>query len=251
MDSPGDSDELSLSWAPLSVVQLVANLGYRFKTPSLLVEALTHKSYANEHPREGGRHNERLEFLGDAVLELVVRDRLLRDHPGADEGRLSKIRSTIVNAHNLARTSARLGVAAALRVGAGEEKTGGRDKDSILADAMEAIIGAIFLDGGLIAADESAGRWLEDSLKAAGDVPGRRDYKSELQELTMRRLKAVPHYRIVEDRGPGREDRFEVELVLEDAVLSSSHGRNKKEASQRAAASAMSLLEQRWAQDKR
>jgi ribonuclease-3 len=230
-----------------SVVQLVAHLGYRFKKPALLVEALTHRSYSNEHPAENAPHNERLEFLGDAVLELVVRDRLLRDHPDAAEGRLSKIRSTLVNEGNLADVARQMGVAAALRLGVGEERSGGRTKDSILSDAMEAIIGGIFLDGGITAADEAVGRFLEESLRDAGQQGGRRDYKSELQELTMRRLKVVPTYRISDDRGPGREDRFEVELMVEERVLTSSHGRNKKEASQRAAAAALSILEQQWA----
>ncbi|MEW5848775.1 MAG: ribonuclease III [Myxococcota bacterium] len=230
-----------------SVVALVAALGHQFKDPVLLAEALTHPSYAFENPREAPRHNQRLEFLGDAVLELIIRDRLLRAHPAAGEGVLSKMRNAIVNEAMLAETAVRLGVANALRLGAGEEKTGGRQKPRILADAVEAILGAIFLDGGLSAADAAVGRWFEDALSAAGDRPGRRDYKTELQELVQRHLKQVPSYRIAADRGDGREDRFVVELLVQDKVITSSEGRNKKEATQRAAAAALSILEAQWA----
>jgi ribonuclease-3 len=226
-----------------SVVGLVAALGHPFHDPSLLVEALTHRSFAFENPGAAPRHNERLEFLGDAVLELLVRDRLLRANPAAEEGALCKIRNTIVNEAELAETAARLGVAAAMRLGVGEEKTGGRRKASILADAVEAILGAVFLDGGLAAADAAVGRWFESALTVAGDRPGRRDYKTELQELVQRRTKDIPTYRVVQDRGDGREDRFVVEVLVQGRVVSASEGRNKKEASQRAAAAALSILE--------
>jgi ribonuclease-3 len=229
-----------------SVVKLVASLGYVFKDPAWLVEALTHSSFAHENPKDVPRHNERLEFLGDAVLELVVRDRLLRAHPRLDEGSLSKMRATIVNQTYLAETAQRLGVASAIRLGTGEERSLGRTKPSILAGALEGILGAVFLDGGLTEADAICGRWLEDALAAAGDRPGRRDYKTEFQELVQRRLKDIPRYRVKEDRGDGRDDRFVVEVMVQDRVVSSSHGRNKKEASQRAAAAALSILESQW-----
>ena len=249
MSGANGKSAVRLGNSGMSVVQLLAALGYAFKDPGLLVEALTHRSFAHENPGEAPRHNERLEFLGDAVLELVVRDRLLRAQPRADEGTLSKVRATIVNTDTLAETAVRLGVAQALRLGIGEEKSLGRTKPSILAGALEAILGAVFLDGGLSCADQIAGRWLEEVLGAAGDRPGRRDYKTELQELVQRRLKQVPKYRVAQDRGDGREDRFLVELLVDEKVITSSDGRNKKEASQRAAAAALSILESQWAHD--
>jgi ribonuclease-3 len=230
-----------------SVVQLVANLGYAFKEPSLLVEALTHKSYAYENPREHARHNERLEFLGDAVLELVVRDRLLRAHPTSDEGMLSKARATVVSGQNLAETAERLGVTGAIRLGPNAEKMANRTKKTVQAGAMEALLGAIFLDGGLAAVDVVVGRWLQEALEAAGDRPGRRDYKTELQELVQKHLKDIPTYRVTQDLGEGHEDRFVVELVVAGKVVSGSAGRNKKEAMQRAAAAGLSILEAQWA----
>ncbi|MBI5496976.1 MAG: ribonuclease III [Deltaproteobacteria bacterium] len=232
---------------PAGVVQLVASLGYAFKDPALLVEALTHRSFAHERPSEGARHNERLEFLGDAVLELVVRHRLLRAHPYADEGTLSRIRSTIVNGQQLADTAARLGVADAVRLGPAAEKTGTRARKTVLAGAMEALLGAIYVDGGLAAVDTVVGHWLEDALADAGEGAARRDFKTELQMLVQKHLKEVPTYRTTEDRGEGHEDRFLVELVVEGRVVTAASGRNKKEATQRAAAAGLSILEVQWA----
>jgi ribonuclease-3 len=226
-----------------SVVKLVASLGYAFKDPGLLVEALTHTSYANENPKERASHNERLEFLGDAVLELVVRDRLLRTHPAASEGTLSKQRATVVNGEQLADTAVRLGVAAAIRLGPAAEKSGVRARATVMSGAMEALIGAIFLDGGLQAADGVVGVWFEQALEAAG---GRRDYKTDVQMLVQKHIKQVPTYRVKEDRGDGVEERFVVELVVQDRVITSSSGRSKKEATQRAAAAALSILETQW-----
>lgn len=219
-------------------------LGVAFRDPALLELALSHRSWAFE--AGGAPNNERLEFLGDAVLGLAVTERIYRDHPEEQEGRLAKLRAASVNTRSLASIARPLGIGSVVRLGRGEEQSGGRDKDSILADTTEAIIGAVYLDRGLAAAVELVHRLLGELLV---EVSGRRaslDYKTSLQELTAGRLQTLPVYQ-VEDEGPDHAKRFTALVLVGDEVLGTGDGRSKKQAEQRAAAQAHEVLRRRFA----
>jgi len=214
--------------------ELVQRLGYSFTDPGLLLTALSHSSYVHENP-EAAESNERLEFLGDAVLELVITQHLYHSCPEASEGQLSRARSAVVNEHRLSDHARRLGLGEHLLVGRGEELQGGRDKSSILADALEAVAAAVYLDGGL----EAARDWLigmlgEEAAKSLGRAP-RRDYKTRLQEAVQERLKVTPRYRLVEASGPDHDKTFTVELFIGDKSAARGVGKSKKEAEQDAA----------------
>lgn len=211
---------------------------------ALLEQALTHRSYAFE--AGGLPHNERLEFLGDAVLGVVVTDRIYRMLPEASEGRLAKVRAAAVNTHSLAEVARRLGLGAAVRLGRGEEQSGGRDKDSILADTMEALLGAVYLDQGMDVAAAIVRRLFDDLLC---DIVTRReslDYKTSLQELGAAVLSQVPTYELSEE-GPDHEKRFTAAVALAGEVLGHGYGRSKKEAEQGAAQQAYVTLQRRLA----
>jgi len=221
---------------------LEESLGHRFRDLSLLDRALTHTSRANESL--GGKllDNEPLEFLGDAVLGFVVADLLHRRDPDGDEGVKSKARAHLVSAPSLARRAADLGLPDLLLLGRGEEKTGGRGKTALWADAYEALIAALYLDGGLEAAhrfvrDELA-RELEGNLDTAA-----RDHKSALQEWLQARSSPVPEYVVASEEGPSHRKRFRIQCVVEGKVLSEGQGFSKKEAQQEAARLALEALE--------
>ncbi|MGD9530132.1 MAG: ribonuclease III [Pseudonocardia sp.] len=201
----------------------------------LLVLALTHRSYAYEHG--GLPTNERLEFLGDSVLSIVVTERLYRDHPELPEGQLAKLRASVVNMHALAGVAASLsssGLGAYLYLGRGEELTGGRTKTSILADATEALIGAIYLEHGLETARAVIHRHFATLLRNAPLLGAGLDWKTSLQELTAAQELGVPEYRIAED-GPDHLKTFTATAVVGGRELGSGDGRTKKEAEQKAA----------------
>ena len=214
---------------------LLASLDVRL-SEDLLTLALTHRSYAYENG--GLPTNERLEFLGDSVLSIVVTDRLYRDHPDRPEGQLAKLRSSVVNMHALAGVAATLGgpagLGAYLYLGRGEEMTGGRTKPSILADATEALLGAVYLEHGLETARELVHRLFGTLLRSAPLLGAGLDWKTSLQELTAASELGVPEYRISEE-GPDHLKIFTATAVIAGRDLGSGEGRTKKEAEQKAA----------------
>jgi ribonuclease III len=221
--------------------ELEAIFGHRFERPERLERALTHRSHRQS---DNGSDNERLEFLGDRVLGLVASERLCRAFPEWDSGKLSKGLARLVSANSIHTAAKRLKIGKHLRLGPGEEKTGGREKKRLLADAYEAITGAIYLDGGLDAAEA----FLDRTLLApalAGHVEGleRADHKSALQEWLQQRGLGVAEYRLHKETGPDHLKTFEVEVWLAREKLAASEGRSKKEAEQAAARLAMETLE--------
>lgn len=221
---------------------LEAALGVRFTDRSLLERALTHRSHAFE--AGGLPTNERLEFLGDAVLGLVVTDAIYRSLPDAAEGRLAKIRASAVNTRRLADIARKLGVGAEVRLGRGEEQSGGRDKDSILADTMEALIGAVYLDAGMEAATELVDRLFSALLRELSAWKGSLDFKTSLQELTAAELSTLPIYHLTEE-GPDHAKQFTAAVEIDGDVLGRGRGRSKKEAEQAAAEEAYATLSDR------
>jgi len=206
----------------------------------LVVLALTHRSFAYEHG--GLPTNERLEFLGDAVLGVVITETLYRTHPDLQEGRLAKLRASVVNMHALAGVGRAVGLGAQLRLGRGEELTGGRDKSSIVADAVEAIIGAVYIQHGLEVARGVVLRLFADLLVAAPQLGAGLDWKTSLQELAASRGLGVPEYRVSEE-GPDHAKVFAARVLLSGAARGTGSGRTKKEAEQNAAAAAYTTLQ--------
>lgn len=207
-------------------------LGTRFRSGELLELALTHRSYAFEQEASG--NNERLEFLGDAVLGLIVTDLAYRRLPDLAEGDLAKLRAATVNMATLADVALELGLGEDIRLGRGEEMSGGRQKSSILADATEAVLGALYLDRGLGAVAGVVERLFWPRMEAYVLGQGERDYKTGLQELAARDIGSVPQYR-VRDRGPDHAKEFTATVYLGGEVYGSGTGRSKKEAEQEAA----------------
>ncbi|MDH3308543.1 MAG: ribonuclease III [Acidimicrobiia bacterium] len=218
--------------------RLVAKLGHEFTDPSLLEHALMHRSYAAE--RDGEDDNERLEFLGDAVLQLVVTDHLFANYPSLREGTMAKVRAACVNRDELASIARQVDLGRHIVLGHGEEASGGRAKVSILADAMEAVIAAVYLDGGLGAARQVVLDLWRPLIEARAAEPGKRDYKTRLQEaLAVRGFR--PHYRVTES-GPDHEKEFTAELEIDGRSYGVGTGRSKKEAEQEAASRALDEL---------
>ena len=222
---------------------LEQRIGYRFTDRGLLEHALTHRSRAAEDISGGVLDNESLEFLGDAVLGLVVADALFRRYPDYDEGQKSKIKASVVSTQSLARHAEQIRLGEHLLLGRGEEKTGGRFKQALLADAYEALIAAIYLDGGLPAAAEFLDRELSDAIDTGStqDVVGL-DYKSALQERLQGLGKPLPDYRVASESGPDHRKAFTIEVVVGGEVLGSAVGKTKKEAEQEAARLALARL---------
>jgi ribonuclease III len=219
-------------------------LGHEFRDPRWLLQALTHSSRIPERTADDSPgDNEKLEFLGDAVLELLVSEELVRTFPDWREGQLSKSRSRLVNAASLCIAAQTLGLGKYLRLSRGEEKTGGRSKSAILADAYEAVVAAIYLDGGLDAARRFVRKSLiEGALNAAADALGRPDHKSALQELLQARGLPPCNYRVVEEAGPDHQKTFRVEVRIAAEITAAGTGKTKKEAEQAAAVAALQQL---------
>lgn len=217
---------------------LARRLGHRFGNLELLDQALRHSSYVHENP-ESGVSNERLEFLGDAVLDLTVSTLLLARFPQSSEGDLSRGRAALVNARQLANLARNLGLGAHLLLGRTEERQEGRQKPSLLANAVEAVLAAIYLDGGLEVVASLTERWFSPLLTTA--LP--RDFKTSLQELTQARYKALPSYHLLAESGPGHAKHFQVEVRVNDVPLAQGEGGTKKQAAQRAARRALLKLE--------
>ncbi|MCX7619225.1 MAG: ribonuclease III [Acidimicrobiales bacterium] len=220
-------------------LDLQQRLGYAFEDVELLALALTHRSWCAEHA--GFDSNERLEFLGDAVLGMVVTDHVYRAYPEMSEGELAKLRAAVVNAAVLAEVAVELDLGSALRLGKGEDASGGRSKQSILADAMEAVIGALYLDGGYRPARNFVLRLLEERIAEASSGPGGQDFKTQLQELSARRFEQLPEY-VTRDEGPDHQKRFFATVSVRGEVLGEGEGRSKKQAEQAAAHAAWRRL---------
>jgi ribonuclease III len=221
---------------------LETRLGYRFRDRGLIEHALTHRSRAHEDASGGVLDNESLEFLGDAVLGLVVADMLFHDFPQFDEGQKSKVKATLVSTSSLAALADRLGVGAHVLLGRGEEKTGGRRKQALLADTYEALIAAIYLDGGLEEARRFILRELADDLARVRSPEFFRDHKSALQEFLQARNRPLPEYAVASATGPDHDKRFHVEVRLAGERLAEANGRTKKDAEQEAARVALEQL---------
>ena len=223
--------------------ELQARIDYRFKDRGLLEHALTHKSRAAEDASGGVADNESLEFLGDAVLGLVVADTLFRQYPGYNEGQKSKVKAAVVSTQSLARRAEAIQLGDHLILGRGEEKTGGRFKQALLADAYEALIAGIYLDGGLDAATTFLRRELKEAIDAGSAQTFAPDYKSALQERVQAIGHPVPEYRVSGSEGPDHRKTFTIEVLVNGEVLGSATGRAKKEAEQDAARQALEKLD--------
>jgi ribonuclease-3 len=222
--------------------QRQAVLGHVFQRPELLKQAFTHRSFPNESG-EGSPHNEQFEFLGDAILGFLVSARLVEAFPNASEGQLSKVKAHLVSATHLFEVATRLDLAQYLLLGRGEEKSGGRSKRAKLADAVEAVIAALYLDGGTEAARQFVVRHvIADELDQGLAAIVTRDHKSALQELAGARHLPQPRYRLIEERGPAHRQVFVVEVQIGDDVAAIAEGVTKKSAEQAAAKAALSKI---------
>lgn len=216
--------------------ELENRIGYRFRDKSLLKQAITHTSYTNEQKINKQKHYERLEFLGDAVLELVSSDFLFHEHVDKTEGQLTKMRASMVCEPALAFCARDLELGKFLLLGKGEEATGGRNRDSITSDVMEAVIGAIYLDGGMEAAKKYIYHFILSDLENKQLFY---DSKTNLQEYIQGHLKKEFHYELVEETGPEHDKIFVVEVIMEEEILGRGQGRTKKAAEQQAAYEAL------------
>ncbi len=239
-----DATRLGVPASGEALDTLETSLGYRFRDRGLLEHALTHRSRANEDLTGGVIDNESLEFLGDAVLGFVVAEMLYRQYPDRDEGQKSKIKSGVVSAVTLARRASAIDLGRYLLLGRGEEKSGGRLKHTLLADAYEALIAAIFLDGGLDPARAFVRRELAGELESTGAsvMPGD-DYKSALQEWLQSRGRPLPDYQVIEEMGPAHRRLFRIECRVHEVAVACGEGRTKKEAEQDAARRALAHLD--------
>jgi ribonuclease-3 len=209
---------------------------------SLFVQALTHSSWVNENPDESEADNENLEFLGDAVLDLIVSNYIYRSSPDLSPGLYTRLRANVVNRNVLARKAREIGIGPSIRLGKGEELTSGRDKDSVLANALEAVIGAQFLAAGYQAADKMVLRMFKSEIDAECRRGGGDDHKSLLQNLTQDKFKEVPRYRVAKSSGPDHDRLFEIEALIQGQVMGHGSGKSKKIAEQDAARAAIERL---------
>ncbi len=224
------------------MTELERKLSYEFENASLLTTALTHSSYANENKRAGVESNERLEFLGDSVLGVAVAEYLYRRFPGMPEGKMTKLRAELVCEHSLAAMAKELELGGCIILGRGEEKNGGRERPSILADAVEAVLAAVYLDSGFRKAAEIIDRYILKPFEI-GEKEMTRDYKTELQENVQRHSGSVLEYVLVKESGPDHDKTFEVEVALNGKVVGRGVGMSKKEAEQSAAKDALKVLQ--------
>ena len=220
---------------------LARALGVVFKDGALLQQAMYHRSYLNE-AGESVESNERMEFLGDAVLGLIVSDKLYRDYPGLSEGHLSQLRAILVRWDALARVAGRINLGDFLVLGRGEEMSGGRERPSNLAAALEALIGASFLDGGMAAAKKLVLKLLKPDFEEIAAQGVTADSKSELQHLAQTRWHEIPAYRLQSSEGPDHAKLFTVEVLVGNQVVGQGQGRNKKQAELNAARQALETL---------
>jgi len=218
-------------------------LGYIFRDQSLLEEALTHRSFLKEAGKERSSSYERLEFLGDAVLGLSVSRYLFENFPDKDEGELTKLKATLVSEANLSRRAKLITLGKYLHLSAEEEKSGGRSRPSILSDSYEALLGAIFLDGGLAAAEQFIQAHLLRNLKETAEDKSMQNYKGELLELLQAEGEGIPKYEVLEEEGPDHQKMFTIGVYSRGKLLGTGKGLSKKEAEQIAAKMALEELE--------
>jgi ribonuclease-3 len=219
--------------------QLSGRLGWTFCDAGVLVRALSHRSWCTEAGEDSS--NERLEFLGDAVLGLVVAENCYRCYPDMSEGSLAKVRAAVVNTAVLAEVGAELGLGDAVLLGRGEDASGGRQKSSILANTTEAVIGAVYLDGGLEAASALVMRLLDSRISEAAAGPGSEDFKTRLQEVVARQVRELPRYEVV-GRGPDHARSYTARVFVAGEAVGEGSGRSKKDAEQAAARAAWDVL---------
>ena len=224
------------------ICQLETEIGYAFKDKDLILKALTHSSYANEKKMEKYNHNERLEFLGDAVLEVCTSDFLFKEYLDKPEGDLTRLRASIVCEPTLAECARAIHLPDFLILGKGEETTGGRYRDSIVSDAFEAVIGAIYLDGGIEEAKKFIIRFV------LNDIENKHlfyDSKTILQETVQKLYKKKVEYKLISEEGPDHDKKFNVQVLLEDTILGEGIGRTKRKAEQQAAYQAILKIRQK------
>lgn len=236
-----DPDDRSA--VPLNVRAFATMHNLSFRDPALLVQALTHRSYVNETPDPDTRDNERLEFLGDAVLNFIAGDWLFRQFPAAPEGQLTRLRAALVRKETLADLARRLRINEALRIGRGEEKGGGRNRSSTLSSAFEAVIGALFVDQGLDAVRTFLIPLLTDALDTILRAHLDRDARSDLQERAQALYNVTPTYRYHEPTGPEHQRQFTVDVLIGERVIASGSGHSKQAAAMDAAQRALAVLE--------
>jgi ribonuclease-3 len=221
-----------------NIETLEKRLGYEFKDKKLIIEALTHKSYKQPYD------NERLEFLGDAVLDLVVGEYLFRKFKNSDEGKLSKIRASLVNETGFDKLARALNLGDYILLSNAEENNGGREKSSLLSNAFEAIMGAVYLEAGLKKVEQIAINLIEENHKEISLDSLFRDFKTTLQELTQARFGITPEYKVIASRGPDHKKEFEVAVLIEDKEYARAVGKSKKIAQQEAAKVAVDILKE-------
>ena len=225
-------------------------IGYRFQNQELLVCSLTHSSFAHEKNLESKNnktgaalsHYEQMEFLGDAVVDLVIGHLLMNKFPEAPEGDLSRLRARLVNINQLSRLAKEIGLDRWVRLGKGEETTGGRNKSSILSDIYEAVCAAVYLDGGFSAAFDLIKCHFQKILESADLELIEQDYKTQLQEMVQADFKKTPKYRLVTESGPDHEKTFEIEVMINSRLTARGSGKSKKEAEQDAAQNALAIM---------
>lgn len=221
------------------LADLEQQIGYRFDDRLLPKQALTHKSFSNEQVADPAPHNERLEFLGDAVLELAVSERVFSRYPDIPEGGLTRIRSEVVSEKGLLTVARRLNLGAGLRLGKGEEKSGGRRKPSLLSDALEALLGAVFCDGGFAAACQVVEQLFAEPIELMAGSQYGTDHKTCLQEAIQARFNQLPQYALIQLSGPDHQRTFKMEVRFNGELLGIGEGSSKKIAEQQAAAAAL------------
>jgi ribonuclease III len=235
------SPPVPISPPPDRLAELEGALGYAFRTPALLRQALTHRSFEHEHPADGVVANERLEFLGDAIFHFVAADEVFEAYPEAPEGRLTTMRAALVRAESLAAMAEELHLASFIRVSRGESTIDGRGRQSILADALEAVVAAVYKDSGLTAARALVRRLLRPRMGAAR-LGAATNPKGRLQELIQATEGVTPFYRVVERSGPVHATEFVVEVVAGERVRGRGQGIGKRQAEQRAAEQALASI---------
>lgn len=222
---------------------LQARIGYHFSNPALLRESLTHKSFSNEqHPGESVPHNERLEFLGDAVLDLVVSHGIFRNFPALPEGELTRIRAEVVSEKGLAAIARELSLGSCLLLGRGEERSGGREKESLVADGLEALLGAVFCDSGFDRVCSVIEALFGSAVALSASRKAGIDHKTRLQELLQARHGHPPVYVLTRTEGPDHQRLYTVEVRLDNRTIGMGQGRNKKGAEQAAACEALARM---------
>ncbi|MCK4259036.1 MAG: ribonuclease III [Halanaerobiales bacterium] len=226
-----------------SLNMLEKQINVEFKNKAYLKKSMTHKSYANENRHKKAKPNERLEFLGDAVLNLVISEYIFKRYPNYPEGELAKTRAVVVSSLTLARISKRINLGQFLLLGKGEEMTGGRERDSILADVFEALLGGIYLDQGLEVAREFIHAHLIDEILSVERGEHIHDYKTLLQEEIQKRSNTRPIYQVASEEGPDHNKQFDIEVEFSGKIIGKGTGKSKKDAQQKAAEDALQRFE--------